>query len=478
MARRPTDEKLYEAFEHFINLCLLKNQSLLYPNKESWTRENVTEVKRRMVDSPLFGRELSFEQKLVKQMENASPEQWIIICDIYYLYFLPSAHISFDKKVRDIHWAAEQGGLTAPPREAGLWEALEGGFTRTSQRYHQKYRQFWLILDFAYKLKTMEDPRAVISSPQMMQQILDMILENMPNKADRAYDMRHAVLYMTFPDQYERIISSRDKERIVETYRKQISGDIPSDVDDAIRRVRDGLSKRFENLDRLFDFYQDIKAEWRPKGEKTPPITVNVDDRTVTVPQDEELEKERPVPTGEPTAHTEIQWKLLKLGNDMGLDVWVARNDRNREIGGNRFADLARIKKELPLQFDDATNRTIELIDVIWLRGNAIVAAFEIESTTSVYSGILRLADLISMQPNLNIPLYLVAPDERRGKVISEVNRPVFSHLSPPMSELCRFISFSALSNKISHVSSVVKYLKPDFLEELSESCEIEEDQD
>ncbi len=76
------------------------------------------------------------------------------------------------------------------------------------------------------------------------------------------------------------------------------------------------------------------------------------------------------------------------------------------------------------------------------------------------------------------IPLYLVAPDERKSKVISEVNRPVFSHLSPPMSELCRFISFSALSDKILHVSSVVKYLKPDFLEELSESCEIEEEQD
>jgi hypothetical protein len=65
----------------------------------------------------------------------------------------------------------------------------------------------------------------------------------------------------------------------------------------------------------------------------------------------------------------------------------------------------------LPLQFDEVTNRTIELIDVLWLRGNAIVAAFEIESTTSIYSGLLRMSDLITTQPNLNIPLYLVAPD-------------------------------------------------------------------
>jgi hypothetical protein len=104
------------------------------------------------------------------------------------------------------------------------------------------------------------------------------------------------------------------------------------------------------------------------------------------------------------TAHTEIQWSLLKLGNDMGLDVWVARNDRSRDWKGHHFTDLPRLRADLPLQFDEATNRTIELIDVLWLKGNAVVAAFEIESTTSIYSGLLRMSDLIAMQPNLNIP--------------------------------------------------------------------------
>jgi len=79
------------------------------------------------------------------------------------------------------------------------------------------------------------------------------------------------------------------------------------------------------------------------------------------------------------------------------------------------------------------------------------------------------------MQPNLNIPLYLVAPDERREKVITEVNRPTFSRLSPAMSEMCRYISFSALQEQVGQIASIVRYLKPEFLEEFSESCEIEE---
>jgi len=36
----------------------------------------------------------------------------------------------------------------------------------------------------------------------------------------------------------------------------------------------------------------------------------------------------------EATARTETQWRLLRLGSEMGLDVWVARNDRRREYDG------------------------------------------------------------------------------------------------------------------------------------------------
>src|SRR5947209_4825084 len=43
-------------------------------------------------------------------------------------------------------------------------------------------------------------------------------------------------------------------------------------------------------------------------------------------------------------AHTEIQWLLLKLGNDMGLDVWVARNDRSKRFEGNALDGLERSK--------------------------------------------------------------------------------------------------------------------------------------
>ena len=92
-----------------------------------------------------------------------------------------------------------------------------------------------------------------------------------------------------------------------------------------------------------------------------------------------------------------------------------------------------------------------------------------------MYSGLLRLSDLIAMQTNINIPLYIVAPDERREKVFREVNRPTFLHLSPPMHKMCKFIAFSMLRERIKQVKPFLRHLKMNFIEELSESCEVGE---
>lgn len=237
----------------------------------------------------------------------------------------------------------------------------------------------------------------------------------------------------------------------------------PSDGEEIVKAVNDAKKNPIKRP------VDKGKLSYRPKALRTKI-------GSVTVPGPEEPLIEEPILISKETSlHDEIQWLLLKLGNDMGLDIWVARNDKNKEIKGRKFIDLPRLKEKLPVQFDEATNRTIELIDVLWLKGNAISAAFEIESTTSIYSGLLRMSDLIAMHPNLNIPPFLVVPEERRNKVITEVNRPTFSRLSPPLSQICRLITFSFLKERIKQVEPYIIYLKPEFLEDLSESCEVEE---
>lgn len=75
--------------------------------------------------------------------------------------------------------------------------------------------------------------------------------------------------------------------------------------------------------------------------------------------------------------------------------------------------------------------------------------------------------------PNINIPLDIVAPDERRNKVYAEVNRPIFSNLPIPMNQICKYIPFSGLRDAVKNAGAMIKYMKPEFLDEIAEECEI-----
>jgi hypothetical protein len=103
--------------------------------------------------------------------------------------------------------------------------------------------------------------------------------------------------------------------------------------------------------------------------------------------------------------------------------------------------------------------------------GRAIQRAFEVEHTTSIYSGILRMADLLALQPNMDIKLHIVAPYARREKVFTEIRRPVFSFLDRgPLAESCTYISYESLRELAGE--KLLAHLSDSVLEEVAEEAE------
>ena len=89
---------------------------------------------------------------------------------------------------------------------------------------------------------------------------------------------------------------------------------------------------------------------------------------------------------------------------------------------------------KLPLApSNNSLAEAIGFIDVIWFKHSAatVVAAFEVEHTTSIYSGILRLLDLAQHDAGQSLKgLYLVAPDNREHEDRLQLNRPAFRKIS------------------------------------------------
>jgi hypothetical protein len=179
--------------------------------------------------------------------------------------------------------------------------------------------------------------------------------------------------------------------------------------------------------------------------------TVRTVDRSVVVEipaenEIEDLDAETTVSKEGFRESLKVQSIISRIGAEMGFRIWVPRSDKQRVLEQvpddihHAFLDV------LPLNYDDNTLRTVEQIDVIWMKGRSMARAFEIEHTTAIYSGLLRMADLLALQPNMDIRLHIVAPDDKREKVMREITRPVFSLLEKgPLYESCSYISYDAV---------------------------------
>ncbi len=136
--------------------------------------------------------------------------------------------------------------------------------------------------------------------------------------------------------------------------------------------------------------------------------------------------------------HDQVQFELARLGRHYGCQVWVATGDRGKRWGGERLDHEA--EEALPdFHVGQEAQRTLENVDVVWFRqGNQLVAAFEIEHTTSIYSGLLRLNDLREAVPHLRFALYVVAPRKRVEEVRRQLKRPTFRQLG--LFDTCRYL--------------------------------------
>lgn len=127
----------------------------------------------------------------------------------------------------------------------------------------------------------------------------------------------------------------------------------------------------------------------------------------------------------EENAHSEMQHHLARLGKSLGYDVWIAQNDHKREWNHQKLGEFSIRNLSLP-EIPESVRDTILLIDVLWVQNGDIVSAFEVEKSTSIYSGILRLNDLSMSLSHNNCKFYLVAPDKREKEIKAQLMRPSF----------------------------------------------------
>lgn len=260
MARYLQFEPLYAIYEQFKANCLLQDHSYFFPTRTVWTLEKVHSLYQRMFEEPDTS-EGDFESKLTIQMRDASPEEWIILAEAHLMYYLPPRnHTSVLRRDTVLTYLGRGGASITLPD--AFWESLTG-FSRVGIQYNRRYSQLWVLLLFAEAVKRAADRRTLLSDPAAMRRLLDEQLERIPSKMDRARDMRHALLYLAFPDHYQPILSNAQRERILQFYRPE-TGVTETDPDLALQQVHQALARQRGIPVSELHFYSDaMKAEWQ-----------------------------------------------------------------------------------------------------------------------------------------------------------------------------------------------------------------------
>lgn len=123
--------------------------------------------------------------------------------------------------------------------------------------------------------------------------------------------------------------------------------------------------------------------------------------------------------------HSEIIAILAETGQALGYKIWVGKKEQadsasgivgtNKPLKSYVNANLANVANVRDL-------KTVEMIDLLWLKGNKIMAAVEVESTTTMTSGLVRGSNLPTEAPK-----YLAIPEEREDQFNRKMKSPMFS---------------------------------------------------
>jgi len=123
--------------------------------------------------------------------------------------------------------------------------------------------------------------------------------------------------------------------------------------------------------------------------------------------------------------HSEIIAVLAEAGQALGYKIWIGKKEQTDFAAGiigakkllQNYVD-ADLSKAIGIE----DLKTVEMIDLLWIKGNKVISAFEVESTTTMTSGLVRGSNL-----SPDVPKYMIIPQEREEQLQRKMKSPMFA---------------------------------------------------
>ena len=263
--------------------CLVKNGSLFFDDRSLWTADRLEGFRRRFVDEAILG-DATFGEKLEAQLVDADSDIRWLVAEVLTVYLLLASRvIGPAAKVKLVEDAIGTPVVTRPPHWDEVVAAFAQGIANPGPGYNRRRDvQIEYLLDFALRFKGLSEDarRDLLDDPWRLREFAD--ATDVPKR-----EMRHILLHLLRPEEFERIVSGAHKELIAAEFgpELEVSGlPLPTDMDERLFAIRTWLELRSElPHDAVLDFYNPPLVErWHPKHTQPTPPAVDDDEQEQT----------------------------------------------------------------------------------------------------------------------------------------------------------------------------------------------------
>lgn len=252
---------LLAAAQRWKDTCLLKDGSL-FSDKPLWTLASLEELDQSFTQNPIEGGD-SYIHKLSLQMADTTTDAIQLMAELNWLLLLFSSNIKPDTKRRMVKEIWELSGEAFPESAPCLEDPSLGGVGSTGTGFNtHRWRELVFLIDLMRAFKSLppdqqqrqaEDPWAFADW-----------MATVPRDGIR--QLPHIFNYLLFPDSFEYISITLDKQKILEKMAglskhrlKQLSD---REIDQSLLELRQRLESEG---DQKVDFYDSPWLEqWRP----------------------------------------------------------------------------------------------------------------------------------------------------------------------------------------------------------------------
>ena len=251
--------------------CLLSDGSIFSDN-QVWTRPNIDLLDKYFVQNPIEGKN-KFINKLNIQLNPSDSTVKQLAAEMLWALLLFPSNISGHKKRETVleiwSWSGVRIDTHHPMLKILDYGVGSGGIAYNNKRPYE----LAFLTELMQEVKTEGSPGTAFlsSNPWKFGNWVD----SLSSTGKRQF--RHMMLYMLFPDDYERVSSTSEKQKIVEAFPQFLSSfaELPDDspsvsVDRKLSAIRRGLEREFQNQE--IDFYEPpVKQLWKPDSEEDLP---------------------------------------------------------------------------------------------------------------------------------------------------------------------------------------------------------------